>query len=202
MGAYEASYGIANNIQIDVSEQHALNCVKPGTCDGGWYQWVFAWMISDGVADETALPYRGQEGTCTPGVKSPYRAAVSGFVSDQVRIPTAEQIKEAICAHGPVAVAVNATPAFAAYTGGVFNENDPGEINHAVLLVGWDDDKGAWLLKNSWGASWGEGGYMWIAYTSNSIGTMAAWVHAAGQKTPNLAGIAGLARQYGIGQKR
>ncbi len=202
MGAYEASYGIVNDLQIDISEQHALNCVKPGTCKGGWYQWVFSWMISNGVADETVLPYKGQEGTCTPAKKAPYRVAVSGFVSDQVLIPSVEEIKEAICAHGPVAVALRATPAFLAYTGGVFNENDPGDVNHAVLLVGWDDDKRAWLIKNSWATTWGVEGYMWIAYNSNSVGTMAAWVNAASSKAPSPAGIAALARKYGISQKQ
>jgi cathepsin L len=54
-----------------------------------------------------------------------------------------------------------------------------------VLLIGWDDNTGAWLIKNSWGTTWGETGglgtergYMWIARTSNNIGLGAAWVRA------------------------
>ena len=69
--------------------------------------------------------------------------------------------------------------------------SDPGtgkryhNINHDVLLIGWDDDKGAWLIKNSWGTDWGntgghgtDKGYMWIAYGSNNIGFGSAWVRA------------------------
>ena len=45
------------------------------------------------------------------------------------------------------------------YIGGVFDEHELGTpnqpINHAVTLIGWDDDKGAWLIKNSWGQAWG-----------------------------------------------
>src|SRR5690606_12507461 len=44
-----------------------------------------------------------------------------------------------------------------------------------IVLVGWDDSKNAWLMRNSWGTNWGEDGYMWIDYGSNSIGAYAAW---------------------------
>jgi cathepsin L len=57
--------------------------------------------------------------------------------------------------------------------------------NHAVTLIGWDDTKGAWLIKNSWGTGWGETcgygnekGYGWIAYGTNNIGYAATWVSA------------------------
>ncbi len=60
-----------------------------------------------------------------------------------------------------------------------------GVINHGITMIGWDDDKGAWLIKNSWGTEWGETGgygtdkgYMWISYECNNIGYSAAWVTA------------------------
>jgi hypothetical protein len=75
-------------------------------------------------------------------------------------------------------VAVEVTNAFRAYTGGVFNESSTGDVNHGVTLIGWDDAKQAWRIKNSWGPGWGESGYMWIDYQSNSIGYGASWVQA------------------------
>src|SRR5262249_45369552 len=149
-----------------------------GTCTGGWYDPVFNWTLTHGIADETIVPYAASDLPCPVRVTTPYRADVWGFVTDKSNIPTVEQIKQAICAHGAIAVAVRATPAFQGYTGGVFNEGASGPINHAVVLVGWDDDRGAWRMKNSWSTDWGEGGFMWIRYGSNSIGYAAAWVEA------------------------
>ena len=72
-------------------------------------------------------------------------------------------IKSAIYKHGGVSACVYADDYFQAYTGGVFSDTTYyNSINHAIVLVGWDDAKGAWLLKNSWGPSWGVDGFMWI----------------------------------------
>jgi cathepsin L len=58
------------------------------------------------------------------------------------------------------------------YTGGVLNrcKSRVNFTNHAIILCGWDDAKGAWLLKNSWGTGWGENGYMWIPYGCDKVG--------------------------------
>src|SRR5262249_39263695 len=103
------------------------------------------------------------------------------------KIPTVPQLKTALLEHGPLVVLVRVTDAFKAYRGGVFNERERGEVNHAVTLIGWDDSKKAWLIQNSWGSDWGTkirldntdfGGFMWIAWNSNSVGKYAAWLDA------------------------
>jgi cathepsin L len=180
LGAFEGSYAIRNNALIDSSEQSALNCSGGGTCGGGWWSTVFDWMINNGAATEAAYPYTATDTACNAGIATPYRAVAWGYVKPDGGIPAVADTKAALCEYGPLAVAVLATPAFQAYTTGVFNEHDTTHgINHGVTLIGWDDAQNAWLIKNSWGAGWGQAGYMWIAYDSNNIGYGAAWVKAS-----------------------
>lgn len=184
MGAFETSWYIRNNKVVDASEQHVLDCAvgsngqDAGSCGGGWYDPVFQWMIVKGATKESALPYTAVQGTCNTSLAAKYSAVAWGFVTVKNSIPTVDELKAAICKYGAIAVAVNATPAFQAYAGGVFNEDSNGSINHAVVLTGWDDQRGAWRLRNSWGPNWGEQGYMWIKYNSNKIGYAAEWVRA------------------------
>ncbi len=62
---------------------------------------------------------------------------------------------------------------------GTINWQYLGVLNHGITLIGWDDSKGAWLIKNSWGTTWGENGYMWISPNTDNVGYAAAWVQAA-----------------------
>jgi cathepsin L len=175
-GAYEGSYAILNKAFSDTSEQDTLDCSGAGSCNGGW--WAFDYLIGTGSANEADYPYIAKDGTCQSNVSRPYKAVAWGYVDSTQEIPTVHAIKQTLCQYGPLAVAVEVTPAFQAYTGGVFNENSTGNVNHGVTLIGWDDTKQAWRIKNSWGSGWGESGYMWIGYNSNSIGYAASWTQA------------------------
>jgi C1A family cysteine protease len=179
MAAFESAYLIRNSVTIDASEQHVLDCAGAGTCGGGWYGPVWGWMMNHKVADEAHLPYAGVDQACPAALVGSYQDVTWGFVTTGNAIPTVEQIKQALCEHGALAVAMEATPLFQAYTGGVFNEPNVTGINHAVTIVGWDDANQAWIVKNSWSTGWGEAGYFRIRYGSNSIGYAAAWVEAA-----------------------
>lgn len=189
MGAYEGSYAIRNNALVDTSEQYNLNCAGAGSCSGGWWMPVFDHMIAKGTATEASYPFTGNDGlSCPMGTATPYKATSWGFVGpNQSTIPSVSAIKQALCQHGPLATAVMVDAPFQAYTGGVFDEHTKSFswINHGVTIIGWDDNKHAWLIKNSWGTGWGETGgfgtergYMWIDYNTNNIGIATAWVDA------------------------
>jgi C1A family cysteine protease len=185
IGALESSYLIRNGLNTDESEQFVVANSGAGNCAGGNRAEANAFLVKTGTTAEGTVPYTATNGVPNPGIPTPYDGVATGFVNPSVENPSVAELKQALCEYGPLSVSVNATSAFQAYTSGVFNENNNSSTNHAVLLIGWDDSKGAWLIKNSWGTGWGstadygtERGYMWIAYGSNRIGRWAQWIRA------------------------
>jgi cathepsin L len=176
VGALESSWVKRNTQSTDESEQYVLANSGAGSCNGGNRVEANAFLVAQGTATEVVVPYTATNGPPNPGVSTPYDAVATGIIDGEY--PSVPKIKAALCEYGPVTVSVRATPLFQAYSSGVFDENDSGPTNHAVIIVGWDDDKGAWLIKNSWGTGWGENGYMWIKYGSNKIGRWGQWIKA------------------------
>ncbi len=181
VGTLEASNAIINGGATDLAEQHALDCSNGGSCAGGWYTPIYEWLAGgkDGLQLEASVPYESSETSCKAKGRTPHEVEAWGWVDEVSVEPSVDEMKAAMCKYGPLTAAVAATPAFIAYAGGTFDENSNTGINHAIMLVGWDDSKNAWLLRNSWGTNWGEGGYMWIDYGSNSVGAYAAWAMVA-----------------------
>lgn len=186
VASYESSYALKNKKLIDASEQDLVNCIAGTSCVGGLPILAFIEMVEKGkkLLTESQAPYLNTQANCQnlPGT---YEAANYGFIdqiylNDYASFPTVNEIKEAVYNHGAVSCAVIVGSAFINYKGGIFEDQGFGNmnVNHAVNIIGWDDDKGAWLIKNSWGTVWGENGYMWIKYNSNGIGRLAAWIDA------------------------
>ena len=186
-GAYEASYLRRNGNSIDASEQYINDCGKmdngndAGSCSGGLAAKALEHYAREGGVYEATVPYTGTNRACT-NPATPLDAVAWGFVDPTVEHPTTAQIKAALCTYGPLATRLRVvSDALWAYTGGVYNEavaSDSSGAGHAVVIVGWSDNLGAWRVKNSWGTDWGENGYIWMAYGSNRIGRHTAWVRA------------------------
>lgn len=168
----------------DLAEQHMLDCSGAGNCSGGRRWDALPWAVGTLVAKEPAYPYAGgAQGTCNTGVTGSNQLLASGWVDSSGDVATTPVLKSAICVFGPISVSIYASPAFQSYTSGVFNENNNGNgTNHAVLLIGWDDSRQAWLVKNSWGTGWGDNGYAWVKYKSNNIGRWPMWAKAPSPK--------------------
>lgn len=169
--------------EVDLSEQHLVSC-NPWNwgCNGGY----FAFDMIDqgnpyypGAMPETCFPYAAVDAPCAYCANPVWTTSGAwAYVAGSNKVPSVDQIKQAIYTYGSVSVGVYVDRYFQAYKSGVFTacKKSVKSINHAVILCGWDAAKGAWLLKNSWGTSWGDKGFMWMKYGCNKVGYGACWV--------------------------
>ncbi|XP_061676257.1 procathepsin L-like isoform X2 [Syngnathoides biaculeatus] len=167
-GALEGQLARTSGRLVDLSPQNLMDCSgKYGNrgCFGGFISGAFRYVIDNGGIDsEEFYPYVGRSGQCR--YSAAHRAAnCSGFTV----LPRGDEgaLKRAVAAVGPVSVAVDASrPTFAFYSSGVYDDASCSrKVNHAVLAVGYGALRGKpyWLVKNSWGFSYGDGGYIRMA---------------------------------------
>jgi PKD repeat protein len=173
IGSYESCVAVAGGGLDDLSEEWLLDCNSYGyDCGGGW--WAFG-DLYDGVPLESCYPYVGSAGTCYTGCTKYHPMDTWYYVGSSSGVPSTTDMKNAMYSQGPIGAAVYVDYYFQAYTGGIFTNTASYTPNHAVILVGWNDSGGYWIMKNSWGTGWGENGYMRIAYGANNIGYAAAY---------------------------
>lgn len=182
------------------SVQELLNCMEieeKSVCRSGWHGRAFDFLVYEKGVPYTEAERVAREGNADLGLNETYRppaykpglkrpcnpskgfkkAAAWGYVKTPPdKMPTVEELQNALLSHGPLVMPITSDDCFVAYKSGIFNGNSKDTINHAVLLIGFDDEKKAWLIKNSWGEDWGEKGFGWVRYGSNNIGKYAAWI--------------------------
>jgi C1A family cysteine protease len=159
-GAIESAISIKTNKLTPLSEQQLVDCSQKfgnDGCNGGWMDYAFAYVASHGLATEAAYPYKGVEQRCSWFKAHKGHAKITGFTD--VAAGDFNALASAV-AKQPVSVAVDAST-WGFYDSGVLAGTDCGtELNHGVLVVGYDMGTGFWIVKNSWGPSWGENGYI------------------------------------------
>jgi C1A family cysteine protease len=172
-GSLEGVYKIKTGTLNSYSEQELVSC-DIGTftnhgCNGGLMDYAFKWVKDNGgLCYESAYPYTsgttGQNGDCKSHTCDDKSLKLTGYVD--VKTNNDAALASAV-AMNPTAIAIQANqPAFQLYKSGVLTGTCGANLDHGVLAVGYGTDSNGgdyWKVKNSWGASWGESGYIRIA---------------------------------------
>jgi len=172
-GSTEGAYYVANNELVSLSEQQLVSCDKVDQgCNGGLMDNAFKFIEKNGgLCLESDYPYTsgaGATGTCKTSCTVQPGTEIKSFTdvspSPQVT-PATEADMQAAVTQQPVSVAIEADQsAFQFYSGGVMSGSCGTRLDHGVLVTGYGTDAGSdyWTVKNSWGGSWGEEGYIRI----------------------------------------
>ncbi|KAL2484079.1 Senescence-specific cysteine protease SAG12 [Forsythia ovata] len=150
---------------ISLSEQELVDCDVSGEdqgCNGGLMDNAFKFILHNhGLTTESNYPYDGTDGTCNTQKEASRAAKITGY--EDVTANDESALLKAVANH-PVSVAIDAGGmAFQFYTSGVFTGDCGTDLDHGVTAVGYgtsEDGTKYWLVKNSWGTSWGEEGYI------------------------------------------
>jgi len=162
-GSLEGQHFAKTGKLVSLSEQQLVDCSKKNSgCSGGLMDLAFDYIKENGIEAEKTYPYKHRDETCK-FAKSKVVATVTGHVDVATQDESA--LQQAVATIGPISVAIDASHfSFQLYSGGVYYEKrcSSTQLDHGVLAVGYgtDDGKDYWLVKNSWGASWGLSGYI------------------------------------------
>lgn len=174
VGSMEGQHARKTGNLVSLSESQIVDCDTKGNdqgCDGGLMDGAFKYVIQQGgIESEKNYPYTPQDDPCS-FKKKEVVAKFQGF-KDVTGGETG--LKEAVAHIGPVAVAIDASnPSFQFYKSGIYYEPDCSstQLDHGVLVVGYNSTNNGtdyWIVKNSWGTSWGEKGYIYMSRNRNN----------------------------------
>ncbi len=166
-GAVEGAWAIQNNVLYNLSEQELIDCSDSygnQGCKGGSMNLAYKYIIDNGLCANLSYPYVAQNNICQ---KNNCESIVKISDYSQVTVNNEKALKRSLYKR-PISVAIQANKrSFQMYQSGIYSDLDCGtQLDHGVLLVGYGYDllnnMDYWIVKNSWGPSWGENGYIRI----------------------------------------
>ena len=165
VAALESLNAKSTGVFTRLSEQELVDCSGPQGnegCHGGLIDYAFEYVKENGIETEAQYPYKGRDQKCNA-----QKGAAFFRINGYVDVPPNDNSQlEAAVAQGVVSVAIEAdTEVFQFYESGIIDDEACGtELDHGVAVVGYGVEKGRsfWIVKNSWGGSWGDKGYVKI----------------------------------------
>ncbi|KAK1427695.1 hypothetical protein QVD17_16388 [Tagetes erecta] len=162
--AVEGIHQIKTTKLVSLSEQQLVDCDNSRNhgCNGGLMDLAFDFIKKNGgLTSEENYPYKAADGSCNTIKDDDQAVSIDGH--ENVPLNDEDALMKAV-ANQPVSVAINAAGSdFQFYSQGVFTGKCGTELNHGVAVVGYDTNEDGikyWIVKNSWGAEWGEKGYI------------------------------------------
>lgn len=173
-GSLEGQHFKKTGKLVSLSEQNLVDCAtSEGNqgCEGGFMDLAFEYIIKNkGIDTEESYPYEARDGNCRfdPGNVG---ATCSGYT--YIKSMSESALQSAVATEGPVSVAIDASSiSFQLYRNGVYSSKTCSQVvlNHGVLAVGYGTENSLdyWIVKNSWGTTWGDKGYIKMSRNNNN----------------------------------
>ncbi|UYL09456.1 C1 family peptidase [Bdellovibrio sp. SKB1291214] len=177
IGVLETQYKISSllpSFNVKFSPQNLFSC-GGGKCDWGWRpEGAARYLQQSGVPDEACMPYSsgstGEDVACRASCPDTAQRSVkiSSYSTPTRGSQDLNAVKMAL-QKGPLVTTLTVYADFMAYAGGVYKHTDGNYLGgHAISIVGYDDSKQAFIIRNSWGEEWGEKGFGYVAYSDQS----------------------------------
>jgi cathepsin L len=171
-GGVEGIVFLKHGHLTSLSEQELVDCgASYGNlgCNGGLMDNAFKYVEANGLCTEASYPYTAKDGTCK---KSSCTMSADSKITGYSDVTHTENAEGAALDSQPISIAIEADQSgFQLYKSGVFCGTCGQNLDHGVLLAGYGTDTvNYWKVKNSWGTSWGEQGYMRMCRDKNECG--------------------------------
>jgi len=167
-GGLEGAKFVSEGQLTSLSEQQFLDCDKTDQgCGGGLEYDGWNFFKNSAICTEASYPYKARNGncassSCTAGIQA-------GGIKGVTHVSkSASALKSAVQSQ-PISIGVDAG-AWQSYSSGILTKSCGRSLDHSVLLVGYDESANSWKVKNSWGKSWGESGFIRLTMTGDPCG--------------------------------
>jgi C1A family cysteine protease len=163
------------NFAVDLSEAFLQFC-GGGSCSGWGLTSGLDFAKSTGTVDEACMPYQPQNMNCASSRCSDWQNRLTK-INSYAGYSTMAARKDAIATKGPLLAGMAVYNDFFAYSNGVYQKTAGSSLAgyHCITVVGYSDTEQCWILKNSWGSNWGQGGYVKVKYGQADLLIDSSW---------------------------